>query len=201
MGISFAWVLILGVGIIFFPESPRYDYRHGRIEEAKKTMTRLYGVSNNHRVVADELEEIKQKHEEELLHQNQKWWEMFRGPRMAYRIALGVSLQALQQLTGANYFFYYGTVIFKSTGMLRSQYTPNPEPASSILQILTLNFRYQQFFRHTDNSWWRQFRHDLHRSLRRRALRTSEVTHLWRLLDVCVLHGFRVCWSLQLEPR
>ena len=117
MGISFIWVLILGVGIIFFPESPRYDYRHGRVEEAKRTMTKLYGVSDNHRIVAEELAEIKEKHEEELLHQNQKWWEMFKGPRMAYRIALGVSLQALQQLTGANYFFYYGTVIFKSTGM------------------------------------------------------------------------------------
>ena len=120
MGISFLWVLILGFGIIFFPESPRYDYRHGRVEEAKRTMTKLYGVSDNHRVVAEELAEMKEKYDEEMLHQNSKWWEMFTGPRMAYRIALGVSLQALQQLTGANYFFYYGTVIFKSTGINNS---------------------------------------------------------------------------------
>jgi len=123
MGISFVWVLILGVGIIFFPESPRYDYRHGREEEAKRTMTKLYGVSNNHRVVAEELAEIKQKHEEELLHQGEPWWKMFTGPRMPYRIALGVTLQALQQLTGANYFFYYGTVIFQSTGINNSYVT------------------------------------------------------------------------------
>lgn len=31
-----------------------------------------------------------------------------------YRIVLGIMLQALQQLTGANFFFYYGTTIFKS---------------------------------------------------------------------------------------
>jgi Sugar (and other) transporter len=93
MGISFIWVLILGVGIIFFPESPRYDYRHGRVEQAKRTMTKLYGVSDNHRVVAEELAEIKEKHEEELLHQGEKWWKMFTGPRMLYRIALGVALQ------------------------------------------------------------------------------------------------------------
>ena len=108
MGISFLWVLILGVGIIFFPESPRYDFRHGRVENASKTMARLYGVPENHRVVVEELTEIRVKHEEELLHQNQKWWEIFTAPRMAYRITLGVVLQALQQLTGANYFFYYG---------------------------------------------------------------------------------------------
>ena len=117
LGISFLWVLILGVGMVFFPESPRYAYRHGRVEEARRTMTNFYGVPDNHRIVAEELAEIKEKYEEELLHANQTWFDMFRGPRMPYRIALGVTLQALQQLTGANYFFYYGTVIFKSTGI------------------------------------------------------------------------------------
>jgi len=39
-------------------------------------MARLYGVPENHRVVVEELTEIRVKHEEELLHQNQKWWEI-----------------------------------------------------------------------------------------------------------------------------
>ncbi|KAH7409253.1 sugar transporter family protein [Cadophora sp. MPI-SDFR-AT-0126] len=121
MGISFLWVLILGFGIIFFPESPRYDYRNGKIDQAKRTMTKLYGVSDNHRIVAEELAEIKAKHDEEMLHAaTTRYFDMFTGPRMAYRIALGVALQMLQQLTGANYFFYYGTVIFKSTGINNS---------------------------------------------------------------------------------
>ncbi|KAI9733793.1 MAG: hexose transporter hxt1 [Claussenomyces sp. TS43310] len=123
MGISFLWVLILGIGIIFFPESPRYDYRHGRVESARKTMTKLYGVPNNHRVVELELAEIKVQHVEEQKNLNQKWYEMFKAPRMMYRITLGVVLQALQQLTGANYFFYYGTVIFKATGINNSYVT------------------------------------------------------------------------------
>lgn len=36
---------------------------------------------------------------------------------MAYRIALGMTLQMFQQLTGANYFFYYGTTIFQSVSI------------------------------------------------------------------------------------
>jgi SP family sugar:H+ symporter-like MFS transporter len=83
MGISFLWVLILGVGIVFFPESPCYDYRHGRIDEAKRTMTKLYGVSDNHRVVAEELAEIEEKHEEELLHPDLKWYVRISGERFS----------------------------------------------------------------------------------------------------------------------
>jgi len=36
---------------------------------------------------------------------------------MLYRTRLGMALQAGQQLTGANYFFYYGTTIFAATGL------------------------------------------------------------------------------------
>lgn len=108
---------------MFFPESPRYDYRRGRVEEAKRTMVKLYGVPENHRVIAEELAEIKHKHDEDLANKNQSWFEMWTAPRMAYRIALGMGLQALQQLTGANYFFYYGTVVFKSTGINNSYVT------------------------------------------------------------------------------
>jgi len=123
MGISFLWVLILGVGIIFFPESPRYDYRHGQIEQASKTMSKLYGVPGNHKVVVEELAEIREKHQEELRRKDQKWYELFTAPRMAYKITVGVVLQALQQLTDANFFFYYGTVIFKSTDINNSYVT------------------------------------------------------------------------------
>lgn len=30
---------------------------------------------------------------------------------------IGMALQSLQQLTGANYFFYYGATVFKSVGI------------------------------------------------------------------------------------
>ncbi|KAJ5156538.1 hypothetical protein N7492_009341 [Penicillium capsulatum] len=119
LGITFLWGLMLGFGILLFPESPRYDFRHGRVETAKRTMSKLYGVSENHRVIVHETLEIQEQLEAEQGSRGgiHGWIEMFQAPRMPYRIVLGIVLQALQQLTGANYFFYYGTVIFNGAGI------------------------------------------------------------------------------------
>merc|ERR1711964_325388 len=71
--------------------------------------------SESHRVVRDMMLDL----EEKLAEEDTKTGilEVFKGKRMMYRILLGVGIQAFQQLTGANYFFYYGTTIFSSIGI------------------------------------------------------------------------------------
>ncbi|KAJ5097584.1 Major facilitator superfamily domain general substrate transporter, partial [Penicillium angulare] len=125
LGITFLWGLILGLGILLFPESPRHDYRHGQVATAKKTMAKLYGVPENHRVIVHEILEIQEQQEAEKGSAGgfHGWIEMMQAPRMPYRIALGMVLQALQQLTGANYFFYYGTTIFNGAGISNTYVT------------------------------------------------------------------------------
>ncbi|KAJ5793741.1 MFS monosaccharide transporter [Penicillium paradoxum] len=123
MGITFLWAIILGVGMMFFPESPRYDYRQGRVDKAMNTLAKIYGIPLNHRALHIEFDEIKQKHDEEKVNGQASWIQMFCAPTMAYRVAVGVALQALQQLTGANYFFYYGTTVFKGAGIQNSYVT------------------------------------------------------------------------------
>ncbi|CAK3815546.1 High-affinity fructose transporter ght6 [Lecanosticta acicola] len=106
MGIAFVWAAILG----------------GKIEAAKATMMKVYGAPANHYTIHVELEEIEQKLRAEAKQGTavQEWYNMMFAPKMAYRILLGVGLQMFQQLTGANYFFYYGTVVFKGTGINNS---------------------------------------------------------------------------------
>src|SRR5271170_6632664 len=121
-GIGFVWAAILGVGILLFPETPRFAYRKGRTEEARQTMTKVYGAPSNHYTVYLELEEIEAKFRAEVSRGNPltEWYRMLYAPRMGYRIALGMTLQMFQQLTGADYFFYYGTIVFRATGINNS---------------------------------------------------------------------------------
>ncbi|KAM7222104.1 putative hexose transporter [Rhypophila decipiens] len=121
--ISFAWALILGGGILFLPESPRYAYRQGREDEARQTIARLAGLPLDAPSVNLQINEIREKLEEERAGAEAQWYEIFTGPRMLYRTLLGIVLQSGQQLTGANFFFYYGTTIFRATGLSDSYVT------------------------------------------------------------------------------
>ncbi|KIV89186.1 hypothetical protein, variant 1 [Exophiala mesophila] len=125
LGVGFVWPFILGAGVLLFPETPRYDYRKGYTQRAKETMLKVYGAPPNHYSVHVELEEIEAKLKSEAAKESalREWIHMFSAPKMAYRIALGMGLQMLQQLTGANYFFYYGTTIFQATGINNSYVT------------------------------------------------------------------------------
>lgn len=122
-GLSFLWSLILGVGILALPESPRYAYRMGREDEARRSIARLAGLEPNAPSVNQQIADIQSKLDEERAGAETTWYEIFTGPRMAYRTLLGITLQAGQQLTGANFFFYYGTTIFRATGISDSYVT------------------------------------------------------------------------------
>ncbi|KAJ2995713.1 hypothetical protein NUW58_g1196 [Xylaria curta] len=117
IGLGWIFTIGLGFGILALSETPRFAYRQGRVEEARQTLMRVYDAPANHWAIHTQMEEIETKLRAESQVETSfigGYIEMFKAPRMAYRIALGVALQMFQQLTGANYFFYYGTTIFQS---------------------------------------------------------------------------------------
>ncbi len=99
MGISYVWGVVLGVGILLFPETPRFDYRNGKVDQAAATIAKVHGVGQRHKVVGKQMQEMEEKLQAEQ-GANHPWYEVFTGPRMFYRICLGITIQALQQLTG-----------------------------------------------------------------------------------------------------
>jgi hypothetical protein len=161
MGITYLWAIVLGTGMAFFPESPRFDYRHGKVEKAKNTLAKIYGIPINHRVLCIEFDEIKQKHEEEMRSGQVTWVQMFRAPTMAKRIAVGVALQALQQLTGANYFFYYVSFEYILCLSRESKAKSNSPLGNNDFQ----GSWYPQQLRHADDFGRRQFWNNIPGSL------------------------------------
>jgi SP family sugar:H+ symporter-like MFS transporter len=121
MGIGFIPPLLMGIGILFLPESPRHDWNHGRSARARTTMSKFYGLPEHHALIEMETDEIEKVRE--ATQGDHPWYEAVTGPRMLYRVALAMTLQMLQQLTGANYFFYYGTSIFSGVGIKNSYVT------------------------------------------------------------------------------
>ncbi|KZP22723.1 general substrate transporter [Athelia psychrophila] len=117
VGIGIIWPLILGTGILFMPESPRWLAVRDRMPAARRSIARTHGLPAEHPVVLGVAEEI---HSSAKATRGLKtgWGECFRWENKAlYRTLLGMALQSLQQLTGANYFFYYGATVFKSVGI------------------------------------------------------------------------------------
>lgn len=66
LGICFLWAIILCLGILLFPETPRFDFRNGRVDRARYNIARFHGVSEDHRVVQEQLSELQVKLEEEV---------------------------------------------------------------------------------------------------------------------------------------
>ncbi|EWY81402.1 MFS transporter, SP family, sugar:H+ symporter [Fusarium oxysporum f. sp. melonis 26406] len=131
--LNFLWALLLGVGILLLPESPRFAYRKGKVEEARKTIANLAGLDINSPSVNRQIDDIREKLEEEQALPETRLVEIFTGPRMAYRTILGITLQAGQQLTGINFFF-----VSKLNGITSQQLTNNhstSEPLSSPLLV------------------------------------------------------------------
>lgn len=121
LGLCFVWASSMIAGMMFLPESPRFLIEKGKLEQAKNSIAKVLGQKNDHAVVLNEINVIAAAIDEQKQAGNASWKELIHGqPHILVRLLIGISLQSFQQLTGNNYFFYYGTSIFKSVGMENS---------------------------------------------------------------------------------
>jgi MFS transporter, SP family, sugar:H+ symporter len=115
IGIQFAWSIILVLGMLILPETPRYLIKKNDLQAATKSLAKIRRLLENDPAVIEELAEIQANHEYELSLGKTSYIDCFKG-NLLKRLLTGCCLQGLQQLTGINFIFYYGTQFFKNSG-------------------------------------------------------------------------------------
>ncbi|KAJ6043854.1 hypothetical protein N7499_006364 [Penicillium canescens] len=115
--------LILGIGMFFLPESPRYLIETGRYTEARRILHRLHSDGLNDVWVEAEYSGICTAIEAEKNISATGWMAMFTVPQWRTRLLHGVAVQIFTQMTGINVIGYYQTIMYKSLGITGSRST------------------------------------------------------------------------------
>ncbi|KAF2993507.1 hypothetical protein E8E13_000950 [Curvularia kusanoi] len=133
IAIQWVWALVLALGLAFLPESPRYFVKRGEHEHARQSLARLRGQHKESDYIRQELAEIIANHAYEMDaigHETgyvRSWLNCFKGSvrdpgSNLRRTMLGTSAQMMQQWTGINFIFYFGTVFFQNLGSIQNPF-------------------------------------------------------------------------------
>ncbi|KAL8932701.1 MAG: hypothetical protein Q9211_006164 [Gyalolechia sp. 1 TL-2023] len=119
IAVQFAWAIIMVVGMLILPETPRYFIKVGKHAQAAKALSRLRRLDTDHPALVEELAEVQANFDYEMSLGKSTYIECFKGT-IGKRLITGCFLQSLQQLTGVNFIFYYGTSFFTDSGIKNS---------------------------------------------------------------------------------
>ncbi|KAH3686426.1 hypothetical protein WICPIJ_002605 [Wickerhamomyces pijperi] len=126
IGLNFVWLAVIIAATIFMHESPAYLLAKGEYEKSAEVTRVIHATKDITESESVFVEELIQKrlneHEATTNNANDDakipWNEFIVGkPKLGLRLIIGMCVMMFQQLSGANYFFYYGTTLFRSVGM------------------------------------------------------------------------------------
>jgi sugar porter (SP) family MFS transporter len=106
--------LILFIGVLRLPESPRFLIKNNKLNEARKV---LGYIRQDPEQIESEIKQIQETViEEKKANQKASWSTLFQS-KYRYLVIAGVGIAAFQQFQGANAIFYYiPLIVEKATG-------------------------------------------------------------------------------------
>ena len=124
LGLQFVWATLIGIGMYFLPESPRYYVLKDQLNDAAASLSYLRGVPIDDTGLLEELVEVKANYDYEMSFHSKSILDCFKSSPTRYkqtsRIFTGIAIQAFQQFSGINFIFYYGVNFFARTGIQNS---------------------------------------------------------------------------------
>ncbi|MGB3082833.1 MAG: sugar porter family MFS transporter [Candidatus Omnitrophota bacterium] len=100
--------LVLGIGMIFLPRTPRWLVSRGKNEKAREVLKKIYSSEN----VDKDLNEMRKTLKEE----ESGGWAELTVPWLRLPLVIGIGLMFFQQVTGINTVIYYAPTIFQMAG-------------------------------------------------------------------------------------
>jgi len=110
-GIAVVPSILMALGMVVSPESPRWLFQQGRISEAETSIKKLFGKEK----VVDVMHDLRAGSQGSK-EPDAGWLDLF---RKRYRgvVSIGATLFLFQQLAGINAIVYYSTSVFRSAGI------------------------------------------------------------------------------------
>ena len=109
---------IIALFVLWFPESPRWLYTHGRSEEAKAFLVRYHGLGDpNNDFVQLQISEFEAQLE--INGSDKRWWDyrpLFNTRAARYRMFCSMAMTAWGQLTSGGLSYFIGA-LFASAGI------------------------------------------------------------------------------------
>ncbi|KAJ5728434.1 hypothetical protein N7493_004764 [Penicillium malachiteum] len=115
--------VILIIGMIFVPESPRHLIEKNEFTEAMRVLRKLHYDGSNDDWIETEYRSICRTIEVEKSISTPGWIAMFTVPKWRTRMLHGLAVQVFTQMTGINVISYYQTIMFKDLGITGSRNT------------------------------------------------------------------------------
>lgn len=114
-GVALIPALILFFGMLRLPESPRWLFENGRMDQARAVL----GRSRSEAEVEREIQEMQQIKEQET-QQSQAGYGELLAPYVRPALVIGIGLAIFQQITGINTVIYYAPTILENVGFSQS---------------------------------------------------------------------------------